>query len=94
MSIHDVLTTLAALAAVIVMILLARYGAGLVRLGPRRGPTAGILSLDASLSLDPRRRLSLIGCQGHQLLLLTGGPTDVLLGWLPPGPLPLPERRT
>ena len=93
MSIHDVLTTLAALAAVIVMILLARYGAGLVRLVPRRSPTSGVLSLDASLSLDPRRRLSLIGCQGHQLLLLTGGPTDVLLGWLPPASSPQPERR-
>ncbi len=95
MSIHDILTTLAALAVVIVMILLARYGAGLVRLVPRRGgPTGGVLSLEASLSLDPRRRLSLIGCQGHQLLLLTGGPTDVLLGWLPPGSPPALDRRT
>lgn len=94
MSIHDILTTLAALAAVIVMILLARYGTRLVGLVPRRSPTDGTLSLDASLSLDPRRRLSLVGCQGHQLLLLTGGPTDVLLGWLPPGTSPLPGKRT
>ena len=93
MSIHDILTTLAALAAVIVMILLARFGTRLVGLVPRRSPSDGALSLDASLSLDPRRRLSLVGCQGRQLLLLTGGPTDVMLGWLPPDTSPPPGRR-
>jgi flagellar protein FliO/FliZ len=84
MSIHDILTTVAALAAVIVMILLARFGTRFAGLVPRRGPTGSALSIDASLPLDPRRRLNLIGCQGRQLLLLTGGPSDVLLGWLPP----------
>ncbi len=93
MSVHDILTTLAALAAVIVMILLARFGTRLVGLVPRRSPTGSALSLDASLSIDPRRRVSLIGCQGHQLLLLTGGPTDVVLGWLPPASSRRPDER-
>jgi flagellar protein FliO/FliZ len=89
MSIHDILTVLAALAAVIVMILLARFGTRLVGLARRRGLPHGVLSLEASLSIDPRRRLSLVDCQGHRLLLLTGGPSDLLLGWLPPsGPPP------
>ena len=83
MPIHDILTTLAALAAVIVMILLVRYGSRLVGLMPSRAAPHGVLSLEASLALDPKRRLSLIDCDGHRMLLLTGGPSDVLLGWLP-----------
>ncbi len=85
MSVHDILTTIAALAAVIVMILLVRYGARFIGPVSRRAPSHGTLTLNASLPLDARRRLDLIGCQGHQLLLLTGGPTDIFLGWLPPG---------
>ena len=92
MSSHDILTTLAALAAVVVMILLARFGTRLVGLVPRR-PADGALSVDASLSLDQKRRLSLVTCQGRQLLLLTGGPTDVMLGWLPPTPSSLSGKQ-
>jgi flagellar protein FliO/FliZ len=35
--------------------------------------------------LDGRRRLVLVSCDGRTLLLLTGGPQDVVLGWLPAG---------
>ncbi len=86
MSVHDLLTTVAALAAVIVMILLARFGTRFIGLLPRRGMTQGALSLLATLPLDQRRRLTLIGCQGRQVLLLTGGSSDVVLGWLPSDP--------
>ena len=86
MSIHDILTTAAALAAVVVMILLARFGTRFVGLVPRRGMTQNALSLLATLPLDQRRRLTLVGCQGRQVLLLTGGSSDVVLGWLPPQP--------
>lgn len=89
MPIHDVLTTLAALAAVIVMILLVRYGSRLVGLMPSRAASPGILSVEASLALDPKRRLCLIDCGGHRMLLLTGGPSDVLLGWLPAAATPM-----
>ena len=83
MPFHDVLTTAAALVAVVGMILLVRFGSRLAGfVAPRTNP-GGALSLDASLLIDPKRRLCLIGCQGRQLLLLTGGTTDVLLGWLP-----------
>ncbi len=84
MPIHDILTTIAALAAVIIMILLIRFGTRFLGVIPRRGLISGAMSVEATFSLDPRRRLSLVKCQGHQLLLLTGGPNDVFLGWLPP----------
>ncbi len=83
MPIHDVLTAAAALAAVVGMILLVRFGSRLVDLQRPRASTNAALSLQASLSLDAKRRLCLIDCQGQRLLLLTGGPSDTLLGWLP-----------
>ena len=92
MPIHDILTTVAALAAVIVMILLVRYGTRFIGLMPRRTLPHGTLTLKASLSLDPRRRLNLISCQGHQLLLLTGGSSDLFLGWLPPAEPPADDQ--
>jgi flagellar protein FliO/FliZ len=36
-----------------------------------------------SLALDSRRRLHLVACDGRQVLLLTGGAQDVVVGWLP-----------
>jgi flagellar protein FliO/FliZ len=44
----------------------------------------GRLALVQSLALDPRRRLHLVACDGRQLLVLTGGGQDVVVGWLPP----------
>ena len=50
-------------------------------------PLAGKrLAVADSLALGPRKRLLLIHCDGKELLLLTGGTQDVLLGWLPPKP--------
>ena len=92
MSVHDILTTAAALAAVIVMILLARFGTRFIGLLPRRGINQDALSLLATLPLDQRRRLTLVGCRGRQVLLLTGGSSDVVLGWLPSDPS-APEHR-
>ncbi|WP_428391917.1 flagellar biosynthetic protein FliO [Lichenicoccus sp.] len=84
MRIHDILTVGAALGGVIGMILLARFGSGFAGRLTGRRRADGVLSLDASLSLDPKRRLCLVGVRGQQVLLLTGGSSDVLLGWLPP----------
>ncbi|WP_428376587.1 flagellar biosynthetic protein FliO [Lichenicoccus sp.] len=83
MSVHDLLTIGAGLAAVIIMILLARYGTRFTGLLHKHGQQQTLLSLRASLPIDARRRLSLIDCDGRRLLLLTGGTTDVMLGWLP-----------
>lgn len=37
------------------------------------------LQLVQSIALDPRRRVTLLQCDGVALLLLTGGPADLLL---------------
>lgn len=47
---------------------------GLIRATP-----SGRLVLVQSLALDPRRRVMLLQCDGATVLLLTGGPADVLL---------------
>jgi hypothetical protein len=41
------------------------------------------LRLEESIALDPRRRLHVVSCQGKRLIVLTGGPQDVSIGWLP-----------
>lgn len=80
------LTAATALGAVLVLIWLAAAAARRSGLALRRpaGRSAGsALALEASLALDPRRRLLLLRCADHRLLLLTGGTQDLLLGWLP-----------
>ena len=72
----------AALAAVLGLIWvvkrLVRGRFGLVQGG------AGRMRVAEILALDPRRRVHMIECDGHAVLVLTGGPHDVALGWLPP----------
>jgi len=47
------------------------------------------LAVEERLALDSRRQLHLVRCGGRRVLLLTGGGTDVLVGWLPePGDAP------
>ena len=42
------------------------------------------LKLQEVLALDARRRVIILRCDGREVLLLTGGPQDLCLGWLPP----------
>ncbi|WBV44567.1 flagellar biosynthetic protein FliO [Pseudoroseomonas cervicalis] len=80
------MTALAALAAVLGMVVLAARLArrlGLVPglpegAAPRRGATRRLAVVEA-LPLDNRRRLLLLRCDDHEMLLLTGGPQDLLL---------------
>jgi flagellar protein FliO/FliZ len=81
------------LASLIVAMLSLAAVLGLIWGGQRlaRGRFAGLLpkpggrlALVQSLALDPRRRLHLVACDGRQLLVLTGGGQDVVVGWLPP----------
>lgn len=79
------LTGLAALAAVLGLVLL------LARLLRRSGlvPAAGRarrLASEDTLALDGRRRLHLVRCEGRQVLLLTGGASDVVVGWVDAAP--------
>lgn len=76
------ITAAAALAAVIALILLAGRLARRAGLGPAaRG--SGRLVIEEALPLDARRRLLLVRCDGRALLLLTGGPQDEVVGWIP-----------
>ncbi len=84
------LLAVAALVAVLGLIwLLARAvrGAGWVPGGPRPpGDTGPGLALAGSLALDPRRRVHLLRCGDRHVLVLTGGPQDLVLGWVPAAP--------
>ena len=78
------LTGIAALAAVLGLILLAaraaRFG-GLATRVARPGP--GVLTVRDVLHLDGSRCLHLVRCEGRHVLLLTGGPQDIVVGWIP-----------
>jgi flagellar protein FliO/FliZ len=78
------LTAAAALAAVIGLVLL---GGRLLRAGGLGSATTPgrRLRVQESLALDARRRLVLVRCDGRDLLLLTGGAQDQVVGWLPEG---------
>lgn len=51
--------------------------------GLTRPGTGRRLLPQESLALDRTRRLHLVACDGRDLLLLTGGATDVVVAWLP-----------
>jgi flagellar protein FliO/FliZ len=55
----------------------------------RPGRRVGVIEVTA---VDPRRRLVLARCDGREVLLLTGGGTDLVVGWLPQGAGPPPAR--
>jgi flagellar protein FliO/FliZ len=76
------LTAGAALVAVLAALLLAARMARAAGMGPRAGRR---LSVEETLALDGRRRLVLLRCDGRNLLLLTGGGQDQVIGWLPEG---------
>jgi flagellar protein FliO/FliZ len=46
---------------------------------PRSGRT---LILRESIALDPRRRIHLVQCGQRQVVLLTGGGQDLVIGWM------------
>ena len=81
------MTTQAALLAfgVLVGILILIFaGARLLQFGawrsqPRSGRT---LVLRESIALDPRRRIHLVQCGQRQVILLTGGGQDLVVGWM------------
>ncbi|MDA8249456.1 MAG: flagellar biosynthetic protein FliO [Rhodospirillales bacterium] len=77
------LVALAALAGVVALLLLLRRLLALLPL-PLAPPRTGVLALEQVLALDARRRIVLVRCGTRRLLLLTGGPQDVSLGWLEP----------
>jgi flagellar protein FliO/FliZ len=75
----------AALCVVLGLIWLAQKAAALRGFARPAGASAR-LAVAAHASLDARRKLVLVACAGRQVLLLTGGPADLVIGWLPPDP--------
>lgn len=82
MTTHSALVVVAVLAGVLGLIVAATrlfQFTTLWRPQPRAGRT---LVLRESVALDPRRRVHLIQCGHRQVVLLTGGGTDLIVGWL------------
>lgn len=82
MSIQSIFLVVGVLAAVLVLIVVATrlFQFGLWRSQGRPGRT---LVLRESIALDPRRRVHLVQCGQRQVVLLTGGGQDVVIGWMP-----------
>ena len=76
----SLLTALIALAAVVGLVLLAGRVArttGLVR-----AQNGKRLAVRETIPIDRTRSIRIVVCDGRELLLLVGGGSDVLLGWL------------
>jgi flagellar protein FliO/FliZ len=82
MTIQSIILAVAVLAGVLVLILVATrlFQFGLWRSQLRQGRT---LILRESIALDPRRRVHLVQCGQRQVVLLTGGGQDLVVGWMP-----------
>ena len=79
--ISTLLPALAALSAVLALVLLAGRAARLT--GLARAANGRRLILQDTLALDRARRMHVVRCDGRDLLLVTGGGRDVVVGWLP-----------
>jgi hypothetical protein len=97
LSANPVFATLLALSVTLGLIWLA---ARLVIWGGKRFPLRGLMVpgqpgagtaflIDSITPIAPRRKVVVLRYGEHRLAVLVGGPQDVSLGWLPPGP-PLP----
>ncbi len=79
MTFETLIMAIAALALVLGLVLLAQRAARWGGLAPRGG---GRLALVEAVAIDPRRRLTLVRCDGRHVLVLTGGGQDVVVGWI------------
>ena len=76
----DLLSALGALALVLGLIVLLRFGARFIGPGRPADPSAAP-RIAGRLVLDGKRRLYLVEAGTGQALVLTGGASDVLLPW-------------
>ena len=82
LSFNSFLPATAALLAVLGLIVLAGR---LARMTGVSRPGAGRrLAVQDTLVLDRTRRLSIVRCDGRDVLLLTGDGGNTVVGWLPP----------
>jgi flagellar protein FliO/FliZ len=83
MTFETLIAAIGSLVLVLGLVLMAQRAARWGGLVPRGG---GRLALVEAVALDPRRRLSLVRCDGRHVLVLTGGAQDVVVGWVEPPP--------
>ncbi len=81
MTFTSYLSAAAALALVLGIILLSGRVARMTKFAGAAGRTAGRLGVIEQLSLDAKRRLLLVRCDGRCVLILTGQ-QDHVVGWL------------
>ena len=70
-----------ALIAMVALLLLLGRAARLIGIAPLGAGQR--LRIEESLALDARRRITLLHIDGRTMVLLTGGATDLCLGWVP-----------
>lgn len=73
----------AALAAVIGLIWIGSRLVQFLGVAARVRSGGEALQVEETLALDARRRLYLVRCIDHRLILLTGGEQDQIVGWMP-----------
>jgi flagellar protein FliO/FliZ len=78
----SLLSAVAALVVVLGLVWLGARAARLTGLAPRPVGTR-MLALQDTIALDSRRRLLLVRCGSRDVVLLTGGAQDLVVGWLP-----------
>ncbi len=66
---------------VLALVALAGWAARLRAIGSAAQLEAGALRLRATLALDTRRRLHLVETERGTVLVLVGGPQDLLVSW-------------
>ena len=81
MTAASILLYVAALVGVLGLIGVATH---LLRAGiaPMASGTARTLVVQESLALDARRRIHLVQCGSRQVLILTGGAQELVVGWI------------
>lgn len=85
MTLTQVVTALGSLAMVLAVVVAARpLAARLLQRGMLAPGRASRLGFVQGLTVDSRRRLLLLRCDGREFLVLSG-PRDVFLGWLDRG---------
>jgi flagellar protein FliO/FliZ len=80
MTVQSALLVVSVLAAVLMLIL---AGTRLLQIGLWRSQAkpGRTLVLRESIALDSRRRVHLVQCGTREVILLTGGTQDVVVGW-------------
>jgi flagellar protein FliO/FliZ len=77
----SLLTAVAALVVVLALVWAGARAARFTGLAPRSS-NGRILAVRDAIALDSRRRLVVVRCGARDVVLLTGGAQDLVVGWL------------